>query len=353
MPLTDVHFNGSVNMRDAETVLRELGARVGGLAHAYPDGETGDRNVWVFFQMSRLQAADGLVDVEPRKVLSDASAEDLRTDFLQVRLADGVEPGEVDFHSLGYADEYIASYETFRRLRDEGVVPDGVRFQVQYPTPAAVVLSFVAPEDQDRVLLAYERALFADLDRFLASVPREDVKVQWDVAFEIGLMEGLLGPRRDAAAIAPDLARCIDAVPEGVPVGLHLCYGDYKHKHGVEPRSLQVQVDLTNAALGAAQRNVDFVSFTVPQYQDSLEFFEPLDELAADRIGHLYFGIVPYYPADQAAGTTERQIELIDRYVDDWGVCAECGLGRVADEDVARLVDIHRELVEVNAQASA
>jgi hypothetical protein len=32
-----------------------------------------------------------------------------------------------------------------------------------------------------------------------------------------------------------------------VPVGLHLCYGDYEHHHFVEPESLGLQVGVINA----------------------------------------------------------------------------------------------------------
>jgi hypothetical protein len=35
----------------------------------------------------------------------------------------------------GYADVYLASYRMFAALRANSVIPVGVRFQVQYPTP--------------------------------------------------------------------------------------------------------------------------------------------------------------------------------------------------------------------------
>ena len=42
MPPTHVHFNGSVNLADTETVLREITARVPSGLRRIPDGETGD-----------------------------------------------------------------------------------------------------------------------------------------------------------------------------------------------------------------------------------------------------------------------------------------------------------------------
>jgi len=89
----------------------------------------------------------------------------------------------VSWPDLGYADNYLRSYETFAGLRGQGVIRAGVRFQVEYPTP------------------------------------------------------------------------------------------------------------------------VNFVSFTVPQYQREESYFAPLADLAADPGAELNFGIVPYYPAQQAPGT--------------------------------------------------
>jgi hypothetical protein len=34
----------------------------------------------------------------------------------------------------------------------------------------------------------------------------------------------------------------------------------------------------------------------------------------------------------------------------DWGVCTECGMGRVAAEDVPTLLDLHRQILEAQHQ---
>jgi len=93
-----------------------------------------------------------------------------------------------------------------------------------------------------------------------------------------------------------------------------------------------------------AGRSIDFIAFTVPQYQDSEGYFAPLTELEAHP-SQVYFGIVPYYPDRQAPGTTARQVHMIDRYIADWGVRTECGMGRVEPGDVPRLLDLHRAIV--------
>ncbi len=152
--------------------------------------------------------------------------------------------------------------------------------------------------------------------------------------------------------ITPALVRCVDRVPEDVPVGFHLCYGDYGHQHFKQPESIQMQVDLVNAVNAAAQRPLGWASFTVPQATSDAGYFAPLSGLAAGPETELYFALVPYHPDDQAEGTTAAQIEHIDGALAgspggarEWGICTECGMGRVAAGDVPRLLDLHREIL--------
>ena len=232
----------------------------------------------------------------------------------QLRLADGVDPARMRWPDPGYADAYLESYATFAALRGEGVIPQGVRFQVEYPTPLASIGAYVVPEQQQALLGSYEQAMFADLNRLLGAIPHDEVAVQWDVAVEFGVLEDSFAPGGAQAfdAIVAGLVRCVDQVPAGVPAGLHLCYGDYGHQHFKQPESLALQVRVLNAVTNAARRTVSFVSFTVPQYQRDEAYFAPLAELAADPGTELNFALVPYHPADQAPGTTEDQVRFID-----------------------------------------
>ena len=349
MPPTHVHFNGSVNLADTESVMREIVSRVPSGVRRVPDGETGDRGNWIFFQMQKFLQSPALVLARP----PEAAAGDYEQ-IPQVRLADGVDPAEMRWPDPGYAEAYLRSYATFAALRDEGVIPGGVRFQVEYPTPLASISAYVVPEQQEALLGSYERAMFADLDRLLAAVPHNEVAVQWDVAVEFGILEESFAPGGSQAfdAIIAGLARCVDQVPATVPVGLHLCYGDYGHQHFKQPESLALQVSVLNAVTAAAGRTVSFVSFTVPQYQRDESYFAPLAELAADPDTELNFALVPYHPADQAPGTTDDQVRLIDAALAAspggsraWGICTECGMGRVERAEIPGLLNLHREIV--------
>jgi hypothetical protein len=52
------------------------------------------------------------------------------------------------------------------------------------------------------------------------------------------------------------------------------------------------------------------------------------------------------------AGTTGDQVRLIDSALAaspggrrDWGICTECGMGRVDRDEIPALLDLHREII--------
>jgi len=344
VPPSHVHFNGSVNLPDTEKVMREIVSRVPAGLRRIPDGETGERGNWISFQLQKFLDSPFLVQAFP----ADDHAEGYQ--MPQVRLADGIDPAEVTWPDPGYAGAYLRSYETFAALRREGLIPDAVRFQMQYPTPFASISAYVVAGQRAPLLGSYAQAMFNDLGRLLATVPHDDVAVQWDVAVEFRRLEtGMPADRAQMFdAVVTGLAGCVDQVPGDVPVGLHLCYGDYRHQHFKQPESLALQVGVLNGVTAAAARAASFVSFTVPQYRRDEGYFAPLAGLAAGPGTELNFGLVPYHPADQPPGTTGEQIRLIDAALGGtraWGVCTECGMGRAGREEIPGLLDLHREII--------
>ena len=71
MPPTAVHFNGSVNLPDAETVMREISSRIPNGVRRMTDGETGDRNYWINFQIQKFQQMPEFETVCGREGLRD------------------------------------------------------------------------------------------------------------------------------------------------------------------------------------------------------------------------------------------------------------------------------------------
>jgi hypothetical protein len=87
MPPSSVHFNGSVNLPDAETVMREISSRIPTGVGRMTDGETGERGYWIHFQIEKFMAMPEFESVstgQAYETTGDAPA------MPQLRLADGV-----------------------------------------------------------------------------------------------------------------------------------------------------------------------------------------------------------------------------------------------------------------------
>ncbi len=351
MPPRAVHFNGSVNLPDAETVMREISTRIPEGVRRMTDGETGDRSYWISFQTDKFRAMPEFETVSSGRAYETADA---APEMPRLRLAAGASAETIRWPNLGYADEYTRSFETFRALQVDGTIPAGVRFQLQYPTPLASMAGTIVPEDLQAVAATYEAALFSDLDRAVAALPHDRIAVQWDVAVEFGLLEGGFGTDpMPLDAVVPGLVACIDRVPDDVPVGMHLCYGDYGHQHWAQPASLALQVEVVNVVVAATRRPLGFVSFTVPQDRSDAAYFTPIAELTVGPETELYFALVPYHPDTQRPGATAEQIAHVDAALArssagarEWGISTECGMGRARREDVPGLLDLHRTILE-------
>lgn len=95
----------------------------------------------------------------------------------------------------------------FKRLCEEGVVPEGGKFQVSIPTPYATVVAWVREEDQQRFFPTYADAIASEV-REIARVAGPDLLLQYDVAAEIGAIAGNLAAAGNPGECAWCSTRC-------------------------------------------------------------------------------------------------------------------------------------------------
>ena len=193
MPPSSVHFNGSVNLPDAETVMQEISSRIPMGVRRMTDGETGERGYWILFQIQKFLA---MPEFEPVTVGKAYETAEDAPQMPRLRLAEGASADTISWPNLGYADAYAESFETFDRLQKDGTIAEGVRFQVQYPTPLASVAGTILPQDLPAVAASYEPALFADLAKLLASLPPERCAVHGTSPSSSGFSRGWRGLAR-------------------------------------------------------------------------------------------------------------------------------------------------------------
>ena len=184
-----LHFVGSIPLSNSEDVFRQLSAQVGQFLRRMPDGETGERTLWIKFQQKMLFEHPAMEQDTTRPPLPVKQADGTVHRHIQLlRLKPHADPEQVEFQT-GYDNAAAASYRVFRALRDAGVVAADMRLQIALPTPMATGLMYVSPTSRDRYLRAYERCLLKALDNILSHIPHQDLSIQVDVCQEVLLFE--------------------------------------------------------------------------------------------------------------------------------------------------------------------
>ncbi len=296
------------------------------------DGETGPRSQWIWWQIDRLTAVPG-IRMGPPHVNEETGNPDYSV-FPGLEVDPGV---SIPAGALGYAEAAIESYADFVRLRAGGTIPSGIRFQVSIPTPYAVVVAWANGESQRRLWAPYRAALFAEIERIQEAIPAPDLAIQWDVAVEIGSLEGVFTPIAELASfdrIVEELLACAHAVRPPAQRGFHFCYGDYKHRHFVAPADLSLPVRLANAV--AAKLDVDFVHMPVDRENGLADaYFGPLRDLSIGN-AELALGVIDYEDDPARIDTLVARASSAGRT---FAVATECGMARLGERGESVTLD--------------
>ena len=349
---------GSVGLKDNEEVFRAVGPLLGPRMRRVPDGETGPRTSWVARLRFALEGNPAFED-DPEEVAAGGRithpTEGTRTwkgsaivprgapPPPRLRLRAGVKREGIRIGGLGYPEAAIESYRVLCRLREQGVVPKHLRFQVALPTAAAFLNAHVVYEHHEIVEPIYRARLFAEVDEILAAIPHRDLAIQWDVSTEMGQWEGVRHAHfADVkTGVIERLAAHCGRVPRDVELGVHLCYGSYGGRHWKEPESTANMVEVHNRLAAALGRPIDYLHMPVPADRSDDAYFAPLAALKLGSKTKLFLGLV--HDSDGAEGTKMR-IAAAEKYVPDFGIATECGFGRRPPETIPNLLRVHAEL---------
>ncbi len=323
---------GSMPLSDSSAVFRFSSEQLGQHLRRMPDGETGDRINWTQWQIDVLKRVDALES----EIVDSGYVR--RSKF---RLKPGRQPSDLAFPQLDYAKAAKESYAAFRSLKAAGVIRPDIRMQVCLPTPLAPIVIYVFPEHQRVVEPSYEQAMLAELAEIVASIPKNELAIQWDTAVEFAILEQVMPHALDnpLADILARLVRLGNAVPDGVELGFHLCYGDSGGRHFKEPGDASKLVTVANGIAGSLKRRLHWLHMPVPKERSDPQYFTPLDNLRLGPATELYLGLV--HASDGVDGTLQR-IGAASLYASSFGVATECGCGRRAPEVLQELMTIHR-----------
>jgi hypothetical protein len=339
-----LHLIGSVPLGTSDEVFRTLSKELGPYLRCMPDGETGERSRWIYFQGQMLRAHPDM-ETDPTVPPYPFVQWDGKVvrEIAQVRFKPGVDPDRVVFET-GYDKAAAQSYEGFKRLRSSGAIPGHMRFQVSLPTPHSSGYLYVSGPARQTYFGVYERALLGALANIVKAIPERDIAIQWDVCQEVLAFENYFKDRpADYRTQTFDmLGRLGDSIPSGVEMGYHLCYGSPADEHLVQPRDAAILVEMMEGIAAATRRRIDFFHIPVPKERTDDAYYAPLAKWRRPSGTKLYLGLLHF---DDAAGDKAR-IAAARRAVADFGFSAECGWGRTQPGRLPGLLAGHRTAAE-------
>ncbi len=340
----NVHLVGSIAMDNCDEVFTRVSNELGEHLCRIPDGETGERSRWIFFQRQMLldHPATEIDPTVPGLQLKQWDGKPLRSLPL-LRFREDADLDDIHFET-GYDHAAAYSYEMFKTKRDEDVIPQHARFQVCLPTPMANAYMYASHKARDDFLRVYERSLLEALDAIMASISHDDLAIQFDVCIEVLLFENYYEHQPDdyKVQVFSMITRLASSVPDDVELGFHLCYGSPYDEPLVRPNDMSILVELGNGIASNVDRTVDFIHVPVPQGRTEPEFYEPLRSLNLSPDTRIFLGLV--FQGDPDGD--QARIAVAKQYLGDFGVATECGWGRTDPENVPGLLASHRKAAE-------
>lgn len=318
------HLVGSLPLGSAEESFLAAAEHLGVLLRRVPDGETGKPPPWSSWTTAAYARTEGL------ERLAAPDRADARPTFRPV------DAGPVEIARAGFGERAATSYASLARLQSEGRTPARWRLQVCLPTPLTPLTLLVEPQARGALAAAQRCSTLRELADVVSAVPPGALSIQWDAGFDLGVWHGtyethLADPR---TAVVTGLAELVDAVPEGVEVGLHLCYGNGARQHVPAGESASAAVELANAVIAAAARPVDWLHLPARGDVDPDAFLAPLRQLRTSPMTEVFVGVVGAPAAAHA----------LRRTWPDFGVAAPCGLGGCSPAGLPVLLRLHRTL---------
>jgi hypothetical protein len=339
---------GSIPLDTPQDVFEIFGAPLGKYLLAMPDGEVGPRRHWISRVHYQVLAAHPELEVVQRPAPDENGVERQfprnAGDAWWFKVKDGVR--QVRFGDpgwrLGYARDALNSYFVFRVMKEKGVLPPHLRFQVSIPMVNSVLPPRIFPnrEDLDRVRPGYETATRAEIAKIIEKIPGEELAIQWDCSTEVQDAYGSIPGFPLEGAVERNLTEVRNLsphIPSNVALGYHFCFGTLGGWPRFQPDDLSQAVRLANAFIEASGRRVDWIHIPVLDRSDD-RFFEPLADLKPQG-SRVYLGAIHNMERFNERIATAR------KYLPEFGLGAYCGFGRLPATALPGILSDHLKAV--------
>src|SRR5204862_793526 len=109
----------------------------------------------------------------------------------------------------------INSYFVFQTLKEKGVLPRHLRFQVSMPMVKSALRPrvFSVADDRDKIKPGFEAALRAEVAKMVEKIPPKDLAIQWDCSAEVQDVYGAVPQFPREGAIERNVAQIRNIVP--------------------------------------------------------------------------------------------------------------------------------------------
>jgi len=341
---------GSIPLDTVQEVFETFGKPLGKYLFAMPDGEVGPRRHWIsrvhYQVLSGHQDLDTVRRPEPDENGVERLFPRKAGDSWLFKVKDGVKQvrfGEPGWR-LGYARDAINSYFVFSVLKEKGVLPAHLRFQVSIPMVNSVLPPRIFPDlnDLEKIRPGYEAATRAEIAMICEKIPAKELAIQWDCSTEVQDSYGSIPGFPLEGAIERNLTEVRNLsphIPADVALGYHFCFGTLGGWPRFQPDDLSQAVKLVNGFISASGRKVDWVH--IPTLDTSNEaFYAPLKDLKPQG-ARVYLGNI------HNMANFKQRLAVARKYLPEFGLGAYCGFGRMPVSELPNVLADHLEAVEI------
>jgi hypothetical protein len=337
---------GSIPLDTPKDVFETFGPPLGQYLFAMPDGEVGPRRHWISRVHYQILAAHPELEVVQRPAPDENGVERQHprgaADAWWFKVKDGVK--QVRFGDpgwrLGYARDALNSYFVFQTLKEKGVLPSHLRFQVSVPMVNSVLPPRIFPNQGDlaKIRPGYEAAIRAELATIIEKIPANELAIQWDCSTELQDAYGSIPGYPLEGSIERNLSEVRNLsphIPPQVALGYHFCFGTLGGWPRFQPDDLGQAVELANGFVKASGRKVDWIHIPVLDRSDD-GFFAPLENLNPQG-ARVYLGMI------HNMGGFRSRLQTARKYLPEFGLGAYCGFGRLPVEELPQVLADHLE----------
>ncbi|KAB8214067.1 hypothetical protein BDV33DRAFT_196415 [Aspergillus novoparasiticus] len=154
------HLAHITAMVSTEEVLSKVCSALPRRLRSILDGETDVRNNYIGWQLDYFPK-------ETRDSILGVTTAELPPDHSGIFSLESAKATQYDIAALEF-------YKTFMKLRDEGTMPQALRFQVSLPSPLSSVKAHVKADFQPQLESLYEQRILESLATIIEGMPAED-----------------------------------------------------------------------------------------------------------------------------------------------------------------------------------